>query len=118
MANYDFLRQISVKVNDGSGVIVKPCTDEYCYVFTDWHVIEHLKKEEISVEYYVSEKDDYDEDVWNFAKATPLEVYDDRKRDVAILKMPASMAVHFVKLREIEIGKNLHHTGFPETAEV
>lgn len=56
MANYDFLRQISVKVNDGSGVIVKPCTDEYCYVFTDWHVIEHLKKEEISVEYYVSEK--------------------------------------------------------------
>ena len=61
MANYDFLRQISVKVNDGSGVIVKPCTDEYCYVFTDWHVIEHLKKEEISVEYYVSEKDDYDE---------------------------------------------------------
>lgn len=114
MANYDFLRQISVKVNDGSGVIVKPCTDEYCYVFTDWHVIEHLKKEEISVEYYVSEKDDYDEDVWNFAKATPLEVYDDRKRDVAILKMPASMAVHFVKLREIEIGKNLHHTGFPE----
>ena len=40
MANYDFLRQISVKVNDGSGVIVKPCTDEYCYVFTDWHVID------------------------------------------------------------------------------
>lgn len=114
MADYDFLKQISVKVNDGSGVIVKPCTDEYCYVFTDWHVIEHLKKEEISVEYYVSEKDDYDEDVWNFAKATPLEVYDDRKRDVAILKMPASMAVHFVKLREIEVGKNLQHTGFPQ----
>ena len=65
MANYDFLRQISVKVNDGSGVIVKPCTDEYCYVFTDLHVIEHLKKEEISVEYYVSEKDDYDEDAIN-----------------------------------------------------
>lgn len=114
MADYDFLRQVSVKVNDGSGVIVKPCTDEYCYVFTDWHVIEHLKKEEISVEYYVSEKDDYDEDVWNFAKATPIEVYGDEKRDVAILKMPAYLAEKFVKLRELTVAKNLHHTGFPQ----
>lgn len=114
MADHDFLKQISVKVNNGSGVIIKPCTNEYCYVFTDWHVIEHLKKEEICVEYYVFEKDKYGENVWEFAKATPLEIYDDRERDVAILKMPASMAENFVKLRALTKAKNLYHAGFPQ----
>ncbi len=114
MADYDFLKQISVKVNDGSGVIIKPCTNEYCYVFTDWHVIEKLKREEICVEYYVAEKDKHGEDVLAFDKAVPLEIYDDMERDVAILKMPAYMAENFVKLRELTNAKNLHHAGFPQ----
>ena len=63
MVDYVFLQQISVKVNDGSGVIIKPCTNEYCYVFTDWHVIENIEREKICVEYYVTEKDKYGEDV-------------------------------------------------------
>lgn len=114
MVDYVFLQQISVKVNDGSGVIIKPCTNEYCYVFTDWHVIENIEREKICVEYYVTEKDKYGEDVLKFEKATPLEIYDVKERDVAILKMPASMAVNFVKLRELTNAKNLHHTGFPQ----
>ena len=69
MVDYVFLQQISVKVNDGSGVIIKPCTNEYCYVFTDWHVIENIEREKICVEYYVTEKDKYGEDVLKFEKS-------------------------------------------------
>ena len=62
MVDFNFFKRITVKINNsGSGVIVKPCTDEYCYVFTDWHVIENLELEDIYVEYYVVEKDEDDE---------------------------------------------------------
>lgn len=93
MTDINFLKRISVKVGTtGSGVIIKPCTDDYCYVFTDWHVIENLKNEEICVEYYVLEKDEDDEDVWTFKTEHPIDVYKKEGKDVAILRMPVSMA--------------------------
>lgn len=117
MTDINFLKRISVKVGaTGSDVIIKPCTDDYCYVFTDWHVIENLKKEEICVEYYVLEKDEDDEYVWKFNKEHPIDVYKKEEKDVAILRMPASMAKDVVKLQQIETGQNFYHVGFPESS--
>lgn len=116
MADINFLKRITVKINNsGSGVIVKPCTDEYCYVFTDWHVIENLELEDIYVEYYVVEKDKDDEDFWSFKKEKPTAIYTNVKKDVAILIMPVSMPREFVKLRYLDKGKNLYHVGFPDS---
>lgn len=114
MDEITFLKRISVKINDtGSGVIVKPCTDEYCYVFTDYHVIQNIALEEISVEYYVVNKDEDGEDVWKFEKARPIALYKKEQKDVAVLVMPAEMAKDFVELQELRTGKNLYHVGFP-----
>lgn len=114
MADINFLKRITVKINNsGSGVIVKPCTDEYCYVFTDWHVIENLKLQDIYVEYYIVEKDEDDEDFWSFKEEKPTAIYKNERKDVAILVMPALMAREFVKLRHLDKGKNLYHVGFP-----
>lgn len=116
MVDFNFFKRITVKINNsGSGVIVKPCTDEYCYVFTDWHVIENLELEDIYVEYYVVEKDEDDEDFWSLKKEKPTAIYKNEKKDVAILIMPASMARNFVKLRNLDKGKNLYHVGFPDS---
>lgn len=115
MVNINYLKRITVKINDsGSGVIVKPCTDEYCYVFTDWHVIEGIALDKVSVEYYVLEKDEDGEDVWSFKEEYPIDIFKKENKDVAILVMPASMAHEFVKLRILEDGRNLYHVGFPE----
>lgn len=115
MVNINYLKRITVKINDsGSGVVVKPCTDEYCYVFTDWHVIEGMALEDVNVEYYVLQKDEDGEDVWTFKVEKPNAIIKKENRDVAILVMPASMAHEFVKLRIIEDGRNLYHVGFPK----
>ena len=39
----------------------------------------------------------------------------EKKRLLPILIMPASMARNFVKLRNLDKGKNLYHVGFPDS---
>ena len=83
MVNINYLKRITVKINDsGSGVIVKPCTDEYCYVFTDWHVIEGIALDKVSVEYYVLEKDEDGEDVWSFKEEYPIDIFKKGKHSI------------------------------------
>lgn len=82
----DGFRKFCVKVNNGSGCLIQPATDEYTFVLTAAHVVENQPADEIEVVRQVLGSRGA---VVN--EAIPVhEVYlsPDAERDAAILKVP------------------------------
>lgn len=49
MMTKDELRSMAVRVDKGSGVLMRPLSNEHSYVFTAWHVVEQKPVDEIAV---------------------------------------------------------------------
>ena len=58
MTYIDQIKRLSVKVNAGSGILVKPVAGNHLFVFTAYHVIKDLDDSEIviSVAFDLAEK--------------------------------------------------------------
>ena len=49
MTYIDQIKRLSVKVNEGSGILVKPVSGNHLFVFTAYHVIKDLDDSQIKL---------------------------------------------------------------------
>lgn len=103
----DIIKRQSVKVNNGSGILVKPFADDFLYVFTANHVIKDLveKNIKLSLANDIDEQLDYE----------VIKIYrSDDDSDAAIIKIKTDYAVGFLTLsEEVDNVQNVTHVGFP-----
>ena len=106
----DKIRQIhTVRICDGSGVLVKPFATDYLYILTDYHVIKDKQIEEIT---------------FMFEKGSPLidlspeiiEIVYKEQLDVSIIKIRSihCKEIEYLRTKTKNIGNNLFHIGFPK----
>ena len=106
----DKIRQIhTVRICDGSGVLVKPFATDYLYILTDYHVIKDKHIEEIT---------------FMFEKGSPLidlspeiiEIVYKEQLDVSIIKIRNihCKEIEYLRTKTKNIGNNLFHIGFPK----
>lgn len=104
------IRQIhSVRVCEGSGVLVKPLATDYLYILTDYHVIKKKKTEELT---------------FIFDKGSPLvglspeiiKIEQNELLDISIIKIRNihSVEVEYLQTRTQNIANSLFHIGFPK----
>lgn len=105
----DKIRQIySVRICDGSGVLVKPLATDYLYILTDFHVIKGKKNEELT---FIFEKNsplvDFTPEIIKIEKNELL--------DVAIIKISNIhiVDVEYLQTRTQNFGNCFFHVGFP-----
>ena len=72
---FDAMARHSVMVNEGSGVLIQPASEEYCYVLTAKHVIEGLLIEQIIISSTIDEE------------ITAIDVYEHSSLDAAVIKV-------------------------------
>lgn len=106
----DKIRQIhTVRVCDGSGVLVKSVNTNYLYILTDYHVIKDKQTKEIT---------------FMFEKGSPLidlslEIIDikyEKQLDVSIIKIRNihCKEIEYLQIKTKNVGNNLFHIGFPK----
>ena len=105
--NIDIIRNHTVKVQNGSGVILKPLSNEYLYIFTAFHVIEGLENKEISIEFDISSI--------NYRQGINIHnIYS--QEDVAIIVIDNNLReIEYIRPNtNIQNAKNIFHIGYPE----
>jgi len=97
------IRNSTVKVMEGSGVIINPFTDDYSYVFTAKHVVTDFDVEDIHIE----SVNDLDIEV--------LDKLEHDDIDLAILKISrVDEGVHFYESNHQNFSQILMFYGYPE----
>ncbi|TKF11263.1 trypsin-like peptidase domain-containing protein [Enterovibrio norvegicus] len=97
------IKNSTVKVMEGSGVIICPFTDEYSYIFTAKHVISEIDIEDIHIESV------------NGLDIRVLDKLEHKDIDLAILKISkVSEGVHFYESNYENFSDNLKLYGYPE----
>ena len=103
----DKIKRQSVKVNNGSGILVKPLADDYLYVFTASHVIDNLVEKDVKLSLANDIDAQFDYKVVKIYRA-------DDDSDAAIIKIETNYAVEFLTLCEdVDKMQNVTHVGFP-----
>ncbi|HIF5990460.1 TPA: ABC-three component system protein [Vibrio parahaemolyticus] len=97
------IKKSTVKVMEGSGVIVCPFTDEYSYIFTAKHVIEEIEIKDI----YIESIDDLDIKV--------LDKLEHDNIDIAILKVSkVDQGIEFYESNVENFSSDIKLYGYPE----
>ncbi len=97
------IKNSTVKVMGGSGVIICPFTDEYSYIFTAKHVITEIDIEDIHIESV------------NGLDIKVLDKLEHNDIDLAILKVSkVAEGVHFYESNYENFSQNLKLYGYPE----
>lgn len=97
------IKNSTVKVMEGSGVIICPFTDEYSYIFTAKHVIAEIDIEDIHIESV------------NGLDIRVLDKLEHNDIDLAILKISkVAEGVHFYESNYENFSQNLKLYGYPE----
>lgn len=108
--NYiDQIKRQSVKVNNGSGILVKPMVGDHLFVFTAYHVIKDVNDAQIQL----SLASDLDE---KFSCKVVKSYHSiDTEEDVAIIEIETTYRIEQLFLYdEYEKCSNCKHVGFPE----
>lgn len=109
MTYIDQIKRLSVKVNAGSGILVKPVVGNHLFVFTAYHVIKDLDDLEIKLSLA--------SDLTEVFSYTVIKSYHstDTEEDAAIIEIETTYQVEQLSLCEdYNKYRNLHHVGFPE----
>ncbi|TLS82396.1 trypsin-like peptidase domain-containing protein [Photobacterium damselae subsp. damselae] len=97
------IKNSTVKVMEGSGVIICPFTDEYSYIFTAKHVISEIDIEDIHIESV------------NGLDIRVLDKLEHDDIDLAILKISkVAEGVHFYESNYENFSQNLKLYGYPQ----
>ena len=97
------IKNSTVKVMEGSGVIICPFTDEYSYIFTAKHVITGIDIEDICIESV------------NGVDIRVLDKLEHNDIDIAILKISkVTEGVHFYESNYESFSQDLKLYGYPE----
>ena len=103
----DIIKRQSVKVNNGSGILVKPLADDFLYVFTASHVLAGLTEKDIKLSLANDIEVQFNYDVVKVYRA-------DDDSDAAIIKIKTNYTVEFLILCEdVDSMQNVIHVGFP-----
>lgn len=110
MVNYiDKIKRQSVRVNDGSGILVKPMVGEHLFVFTAYHVIKDLENSQIQLSLASDLHERFSWKVVNSYHSVDLE------EDAAIIEIETSYHVEQLYLCDnYDKYDNCMHVGFPE----
>ena len=94
MTYIDQIKRLSVKVNAGSGILVKPVAGNHLFVFTTYHVIKDLDDSEI----VISLASDLTEDFY----CTVIKSYHstDTEEDAAIIEIETTYQIKQLSLCE------------------
>lgn len=97
------IKNSTVKVMEGSGVIICPFTDEYSYIFTAKHVINEIDIDDIHIESV------------NGLDIRVLDKLEHNDIDLAILKVSkVAEGIHFYESNYKNFSQNLKLYGYPE----
>jgi len=107
----DIIRKNTVVIDDGSGVILQPMTQEYSYVVTAKHVIQN-DKDDVSKGF----KSQNDIKIYTTAdtKIAPVDFYYHNDFDLAILKVEYMGSDILIKHNTCQFDERLQLWGFPK----
>lgn len=109
MTYIDQIKRLSVKVNAGSGILVKPLAGNHLFVFTAYHVIKDLDDSEIVISLASDLTEVFSYTIIKSYHSTDIE------EDVAIIEIETTYQVEQLSLCEDYYKyRNLRHVGFPE----
>ena len=109
MTYIDQIKRLSVKVNEGSGILVKPVSGNHLFVFTAYHVIKDLDDSQIKLSLACDLKEKFSCEVIKSYHST------DTEEDAAIIEIDTAYQVKQLSLCEdYDNYTNLRHVGFPD----
>lgn len=109
MTYIDQIKRLSVKVNAGSGILVKPVAGNHLFVFTAYHVIKDLDDSEIVISTAFDLTEEFSCTVIKSYHST------DTDEDAAIIEIDTTYQVEQLFLCEDYYNyQNLRHVGFPD----
>ncbi|MFN8672356.1 MAG: hypothetical protein U0457_09820 [Candidatus Sericytochromatia bacterium] len=110
----DKIKEFSVMIDEGSGCLVRPDSDDYDYIFTCRHVIEISKedknlknKDSIEIKLYSNEKIDKDD---------IIDIYSEEEYDTAIIKIKKRSSIKNILIAHNQYDENNLYRliGFPK----